>query len=157
MDRGRRSRWIEGYVEEQPAQSLVDFMKQRRRWFLGLLKVVRHAPVRLRWRIPLAISVGLWSLSWVGVLYTYVRLFAGVETPGVWIVWIGNLAFAIYVVNYVIGLKLNLDDWEPIGKPRAAALYAAQVLLIPVFSLLEVASVIWALLRRDPGFHVIKK
>ncbi len=157
MERGRRCRWIEGYVEEQPTQSAKDFMKQRRRWFIGLVKVVQHAPVALRWRVPLAISVGLWSLSWVGVLYTYVRLGVGLQTPAPWIVWVGDLAFSIYVANYVLGLKLNLDDWEPVGKLRAAGLYVAVVLLIPIFSLLEVGGVLWALLRPDPGFHVVKK
>lgn len=157
MERGRRCRWIDGYVEEQPAHSIKDFMKQRRRWFLGLIKVVRHAPVALRWRIPLAISVALWSLSPVGVLYTYVRFGIGVQTPAMWIVWVGDLAFAIYVFNYIIGLKLNLDDWEPIGRVKAAVLYAAVVVLIPIFSLMEVAGVVWAILRPDPGFHVVKK
>ncbi|CAA9494271.1 MAG: hypothetical protein AVDCRST_MAG67-1533 [uncultured Solirubrobacteraceae bacterium] len=157
MQRGRRCRWVDGYVEEQPTQSIKDFMKQRRRWFLGLVKVVRHAPVALRWRLPLAISVALWSLSWVGVLYTYVRLGFGVQTPAPWIVWFGDLAFAIYVVNYVLGLKLNLDDWEPIGRLQAGAMYVAVVVLIPIFSLLEVGGVLWALLRPDPGFHVVKK
>ena len=44
MERGHRTRWVEGYLEEQSTQSVVDFIKQRERWFRGLVAVVFDAP-----------------------------------------------------------------------------------------------------------------
>ena len=81
MALGRRCRWVDGVVVEQAPQRLADFLKQRRRWFVGLCQVVRHAPVPLRWRLPLAFSIGAWSLAWLGVVYTYVNLATGIDTP----------------------------------------------------------------------------
>jgi hypothetical protein len=60
-------------------------------------------------------------------------------------------------MTYVLGLKLNLDNLPPVGRVRAAGLYAAQVLLIPVFALFEAVGVIYALVRPEFGFHVIRK
>ncbi len=56
MQEGRRSAWVEGYLGEQSCLSLKDFLRQRRRWFQGLVKVVLHAPVKLRWRFFLGLN-----------------------------------------------------------------------------------------------------
>ena len=44
MAQGRRSRWVDGYCLEQSTQSVMDFLKQRRRWFVGLCLVCLRAP-----------------------------------------------------------------------------------------------------------------
>jgi egghead protein (zeste-white 4 protein) len=156
MQRGYRTRWVDGYMVEQSPQSVADFVKQRRRWFIGLIKVVRHAPVALRFRLGLLCSVVVWSMAWLGILYSYVNLVAGFEASAP-IQIIGNVAFATFIATYVLGLKLNLDELPPVGALRAVALYVAQVVLIPVFALLEAAGVLYALVKPDAGFHVIRK
>lgn len=156
MQLQRRCRWVDGYVAEQAPQSVNDFVKQRRRWFVGLAKVVTEAPVALRWRIPLAISTAVWSASWVGILYLYVNLFTGFAVPD-WVQLCGNVGFATYIATYVLGLHLNLENLPAQGRLRSAVLYAAQIALIPVFAALEAAGVIYGLVRAETGFHVIRK
>jgi hypothetical protein len=73
---------------------------------------------------------------------------------------VGTLVLGAYVAQYVVGLYLNLADLPPDQRPgvlRSAGLYAAQIVLIPVFSLLEAVAVLWGVTRPDPGFHVISK
>jgi egghead protein (zeste-white 4 protein) len=41
MQKGIRCRWVNGYLEEQSTQSVSDFIKQRRRWFQGLVIIAR--------------------------------------------------------------------------------------------------------------------
>lgn len=106
MQLRRHCRWVDGYVAEQSPQSLVDFVKQRRRRFVGLVKVVTDAPVALRFRIPLALSTAVWSASWIGILYLYVNLVTGFTVPA-WVQTAGNVSFATYIATYVVGLKLN--------------------------------------------------
>ncbi|HTX01427.1 MAG TPA: glycosyltransferase family 2 protein, partial [Acidimicrobiales bacterium] len=81
MAHGRRTRWVDGYCLEQATRSMKDFVKQRRRWFVGLMLVCRQSPVPLRGRLPLLASVLLWGTSWIGwwgviaaVLVTRARL-----------------------------------------------------------------------------------
>jgi egghead protein (zeste-white 4 protein) len=156
MQQGRQCRWVDGYLAEQTPRSLLDFVRQRRRWFVGLVKVSLDAPVAFRWRLGLAVSTAVWSVSWLGIIYLYVNLFTGYRVP-VAVHAAGNFAFAVYIMTYVLGLKLNLDNLPPVGRVRAAGLYAAQVLLIPVFALFEALGVIYALVRPEFGFHVIRK
>ena len=44
MQNGLRCAWVDGFMEEQSCMSIVDFLRQRRRWFHGLVKTVLYAP-----------------------------------------------------------------------------------------------------------------
>ncbi|HWG55986.1 MAG TPA: glycosyltransferase family 2 protein [Gaiellaceae bacterium] len=156
MEAGRRCRWVDGYVAEQAPRSVADFVKQRRRWFVGLESVSVAAPVALRFRAALAVSTTVWSLSWIGVLYLYVNLVVGFRVPE-WVQAAGNVAFATYIATYVVGLKVNLENMPRLPWAQRAGLYVAQVALIPVFAVLEAAGVVYGLARRETGFHVIRK
>jgi egghead protein (zeste-white 4 protein) len=152
MEQGERCGWVDGIIEEQSTRSIPDFIKQRRRWFVGLLKVVRYAPVRRWWRVPLGISVGLWAISWMGQLITYLNFFVD---PA--IRYIGNACFAYYVTQYVLGLRVNLDHYGETNVLRRLRLYVSLLVLLPVFSILEAAGVVYGLVKPETGFHVVKK
>jgi egghead protein (zeste-white 4 protein) len=156
MDKGYRCRWVDGYLVEQSPQSVWDFLEQRRRWFQGLILVVRHAQVAVRYRLTLGLTVALWAVSWVGILYVFVNLLVGVTA---WLPFriVGDATWAFYVVTYLVGLKLNLDDCPEVGWAHRLGYYAAQVLLIPVFALLEGVAVLYAIVEPEPYFYVIQK
>lgn len=156
MQNGRRCRWVHGHMVEQSTESVMDFVKQRRRWFVGLAVVVLRAPTRIRYRAALGVSTFLWSISWFGILYTYVNLVTGLRTPEP-IVILGTIAYASYVLQYSVGLKMNLDHYGHAGTLRRSCLYVLQIVLIPVFSLMEGAGVLYGVLRPNMSFHVVKK
>lgn len=159
MDNGRRCRWVQGCLVEQAPESIGDFVKQRRRWFVGLVRCVLDAPVRRRFRAVLGISTLIWAVSWIGVLGTYFNLFTGQRTP-LLVQLLGDVALATYVGSYLTGLKINLDNLpatQQVSRTRRFTLYLLQLLLVPVFSLIEAAGVLYGLIRPDAGFHVVKK
>lgn len=156
MENGRRCRWVDGFLVEQSTQSVRDFIRQRRRWFVGLVLVALAAPVALKYRLAIGISTALWAVSWISVLYTYLNLLSGVLTPW-WIQLGGNFIFAYYVVQYVVGLKLNLDNYPPFGGRQTLRFYVLQVIFIPVFQVLEGIGVVYGLVKPEVGFHVVLK
>jgi egghead protein (zeste-white 4 protein) len=156
MANGRRSRWVDGYCVEQSTRSFGDFVKQRRRWFVGLSLVCLHAPVRLWDRLTLLSSVGVWGISWLGwSVISLAALALHARLPSAVFV-VGAASLAAYAALYVLGLEVNLDH-------RGLRWYArlpwhiAQLVLLPAFSLLEAVAVVYGVIRRDIDFHVVKK
>ena len=156
MQAGIRCRWVEGYMAEQSTQGIVDFLKQRRRWFQGLVKVSLHAPVKLRWRLGVGLNTLLWALAPFTLLYTVAHFFYGGPTMP-WIQAMANASFAAFATLYLIGLKANLNERgirNPLTRLGWTLLQAA---LLPVFTVLEGAAVMMAIIRPGKGFHVVKK
>lgn len=156
MERGYRCRWIDGYLEEQSTQSIMDFLRQRRRWFQGLAKVSIHAPVKLKWRLSLGLNTFLWALAPFASLYTFGHFFFGFQHEW-WIRFLANYSFTSFEVLYLIGLKANLDEYGVTNWFKRAGWLTSQVVLLPFFSLLESLGVLAAVFRPVSGFHVVKK
>lgn len=156
MEQGHRCAWVESYLEEQSCQSILDFMKQRRRWWQGLALVSIYAPVKLRWRFCLGLNTLLWTIAPFAMLYTMARFFWGFDVDPVTKAG-ANYSFATFIVLYLMGLKANLDEAGIINPLVRFKWWVLQVVLLPAFSFLEGMSVLWALLNPPKGFHVIKK
>lgn len=156
MESGGRARWCEGYLEEQSTQSFSDFVKQRRRWFQGLMKVSLFAPVKLLWRLCLGTNTLLWTFAPFAAIYTIIHFFYGFEVRG-WIRWTANLAFAEFMTLYLTGLKANMDEHPKRGWFCRTGWTLAQIVLTPLFSFMESAGVLLAIVKPVSGFHVIKK
>jgi beta-1,4-mannosyltransferase len=156
MEAGSRCRWVHGYMEEQSTQSVMDFLKQRRRWFQGIVKVCLYAPARWRWRAALAVSTVLWALSPVVATYTIAHFVTGgYVSPLVRILADGTLA--AYIVAGLAGLRANLTEHgirHPLNRIRWCA---AWLICLPIFSGLESAAVAYALIRPANDFHVVRK
>jgi egghead protein (zeste-white 4 protein) len=156
MEKGHRCAWVEGYLEEQSCQSILDFMKQRRRWWQGLMLVSLYAPVKFRWRACITINTLLWALAPLSMLYTIAHFFYGFETNPV-VRFGANFAFASFLVLYLVGLRANLDEHGVTNPFKRAFWWVAQTLALPLCSLMESMSVLWAIVKPAKGFHVIKK
>ena len=156
MEKGFRCRCVEGYLEEQSTQSIKDFIRQRRRWFQGLVKVSLFAPVGLMWRIPLGYNTLMTALTPFAMLYTVGHLIYGF-TPEPWILLLANASFAAYSVVYLTGLTANLDEYGITNPLKRLAWRIVQIILLPCFSIMEALGVLAAIFRPRPGFYVVKK
>ena len=156
MERGYRARWVEGYLEEQSTLSILDFVKQRRRWYQGLMKVSLFAPVKRRWKLCIATNTLLWTFAPFGALYTIGHFFWGF-TPEGWIRFLANYSYASFATLYLVGLRANLDEHGIWNLPQRVVWALAQIVLLPAFTLMEGAGVLSAILKPVQGFHVINK
>lgn len=156
MAHGRRSRWVDGYCLEQSTQSVMDFLRQRRRWFVGLCLVCLRAPARFWHRITLVTSVVLWGIGWLGWWSVSVAAVVVNARIPLGVLLIGTASLAAYSALYLLGLELNLDQRNVVWY-RRVPWHIAQILLLPVYSLLESAAVIYGVILPDFDFHVVKK
>ena len=156
MEAGRRCRWVDGYLEEQCTQSVPDFMRQRRRWFNGLVKVALYAPAKLRWRAVIGMRMSAWALAPVIWIYTVAHFMVGGYVEP-WVRAVANGSFAVYITATVVGIQVNLDQHGTTGRIRRASWYLMWLILLPAFSLVESASVACAIVKSSNKFHVVQK
>ena len=156
MAQGHRSRWVDGYCLEQSTQSVMDFLKQRRRWFVGLCLVCLHAPARFWHRVTLVSSIILWGVGWLGWWSVSIAaIIVNARIPWT-VLLVGTASLAAYSALYLLGLELNLEQR---GLPwyRRLPWHIAQVLLLPIYSLLESSAVLYGAIRPNFDFHIVKK
>lgn len=163
MQRGVRTVWVDGYIEEQATQSVSDFLKQRRRWYVGLWKVVWHCPVRWTYRVWLGVNTFSWilvpmvlpfqiaylalSIIWERRIVVPVRVATSLMVAG---------ALAVYLTGLVPNMREHGTRWY-----RGIMWVVLQIVLFPVFQILEVGAIVMVLFsplsQNAKGFHVVQK
>jgi beta-1,4-mannosyltransferase len=156
MKAGMRCRWIDGYLHEQAPRSARDFVRQRRRWFAGIVRVVAFADTTAWLRAALALFTFLWATTWLALLYGYLQLALGLHTSPA-VALLGDFSLATYITTYVIGLHVNLRQGASRSRPRVVLLYVAQIALLPLFAVLEALGPLTGLVKPERGFTVIAK
>ncbi len=114
---GSVTRRLKGFAYEKPPFTVRDQLKQRRRWILGTIEVLRRGDVELKHKLPIVYSLG----SWLTALPSIVAAVLGVLVPsgGVFPVVGGLISgfmwWSIYSA-YKVGLEMHevyIDRLEP--------------------------------------------
>ncbi|KAJ3084272.1 hypothetical protein HK102_000719 [Quaeritorhiza haematococci] len=145
---------IHGFVREQSPQNIRDFMKQRRRWYMGIREL------KGMYGLP-QLALVLWTIGVYGLVGTLVNIpfsiwVDGAPTP-LWIAIAGTFNFACLYWLYLFGILFQeVDNGTPIWLMLLRVVIS--ILLQPFVTIAEAASVIWAIKSEDKGkFEVIKK
>ncbi|KAI9136383.1 glycosyl transferase family group 2-domain-containing protein [Paraphysoderma sedebokerense] len=145
---------IHGIVREQSPSTIRDFLKQRRRWYMGI------RDIQGLYYLP-QMAVKLWSTGVFCLVATIINipfsfLIDGSATP-MWIAVLSSFCFAVFYWLYLWGLLFQeLDSGTPWWKVIIRMLLG--VVLQPFCSLAEAAAVVWAMASENVGkFEVIKK
>jgi beta-1,4-mannosyltransferase len=80
-EQGIKFGWVNGYIREQSPFTLMALIKQRRRWFSGLMMLSFDSEISLKTRLPLMFNTLLWSVAWIGPIVTIVTLILGGYFP----------------------------------------------------------------------------
>jgi len=146
--------FIHAYMYEKSPFTLKDFIKQRQRWFGGIWFCALSPTLPLKDRAILAAFMLMWSLSWTCPVMVIVNLLYPTGTP-LWLGIGGGIAFAFTVWMYVVGFICTYDRAEL--KERYYFLLAAQILLVPLFSVMESVAVLYGLISPPKDFYIVQK
>lgn len=148
--KGHRCGEILGLVREQSPQTILDFLKQRRRWFVGI-QSVRHPIARylvFQWICGILCGV-------VTTLNFLLQALSILRSP-FWVGMLGNFSFVVFVYLYVIGIVVqDFDYGYSSGKILVHVL--CTIVFQPVSAILECLSVLYGLVVKPRDFEVIAK
>ena len=155
-ERGYKFDWVEGYIREQSPFTLNAILRQRRRWYCGLMYLSFDCELKLKTRFFLMLNMILWSIGWLGPLLTIVALFnVGNYSPTYFIVG-ASLIQGAYASVYLIGAYRGMLDTE-INYFRKIYIYVMTFLLMPFSSAVEGTAILYGILRPVKTFDVVKK
>lgn len=163
MEKGYRTMWVDGYFEEQCTQSLIDFVKQRKRWYVGLWSTAWKCPANLRSRMFLLFNTMSWMvlpfLLPLQMIYLYLLLKNGIILS-IPIRLLGDVMLPISLLVYLSGLMINMKE-HGIRWWKRPLWIILELILMPIFFVMEIAGVSMAIrgimLGNANGFHVVNK
>lgn len=152
---GIKFSWIDSFMYEQSPFSCNDFMHQRCRWFAGLWLICVSKAIPFINRATLFFFMTTWAL-----------------TPFVWIAM--TLCMVVsssvpYWFRAAIGFISGLSTWGYIlgffftykmsdGVVRFLVLFALQLLLQPMYAVMELTGVVLGIVSPPTkGFHIVEK
>ncbi|MEM1986689.1 MAG: glycosyltransferase family 2 protein [Nitrososphaeria archaeon] len=150
---------LKGKLYEQSPFTIGDFLKQRRRWFHGILDVVRKKEVGLRVRILHSLHILTWLSALPSIIISFINFIYPTPTPFpsilVSVIWGSSLGTLAYL--YYEGARLNLQPTN-----REYRFFGIiSVLAMPIVSMVEVFAPWYGLLTyfrsKDIGFEVVEK
>ncbi len=149
-EKGYKCGKVPGIVREQSPLDFVGFMKQRRRWYVGIR------------RLPLFLPKVWWFFWTIGTLALYgtvasiiLGLFMPLGTPR-WFGFLKDFSFCTFVYLYILGILVqDLDK----GKNIFLVILHVPLTFVLQFvaSILEAGAVMFGLIFPPKDFDVIKK
>ncbi|KAJ3125513.1 hypothetical protein HK098_000200 [Nowakowskiella sp. JEL0407] len=150
--RGFRCGKVAGFIREQSPQGYMDFMKQRRRWFIGIWRLGAFLPKlwAFFWTLGLPCLAGTIASIPLGLIKATAQ-----PTPR----WLGlckDLTFCVFVYLYILGMFIQDVDK---GKfPLLVLLHIPLTFVVQFITVtMEALAVAYGLIFPPKGFDVIKK
>lgn len=156
-NKGYSCDFIQGEMFEKSPFTILDLIRQRKRWVQGIWLVVHSSEIPIRTKFFLAMSHYAWltvpitSLSYI-IAFIYPLPMA---TPN-WFKPIGSFCLAVTLYMYVFGL---FKSFTFMNKPiyMLFVYLVGQILTLPLNMMIESIAVIWGLATRKHDFYIVEK
>lgn len=174
---GFRCVWLEGHVREQATESVIDFLRQRRRWMKGLVHFLSSSQIPLTRRIILFFTVTIPArlLVWGVIPFLVLLNFYWATDVHTCRTCTHSFAFSMFGVqavlefiaslyilltlqsSFTIGLIYSFQDLNLKSKREKLYYALSSILALPIAIFLEQFASIYSLFSREEGFAVVKK
>ena len=154
MRRGHTCGYVDGLVREQSPESIVDFLKQRRRWMVGIRSIAKHSGWARMWTL-------IWSFNPVilGVGFASTANLVGAGELTSFMVFIPiTFITTVYLYLYLLGgLIQDLDRGSNFSRTLLHLIGTS--IFYPLAFVLESAAVVWSYVSvsKHMGFQIVRK
>jgi egghead protein (zeste-white 4 protein) len=143
--------WHGGVIEERSPHTLTDLIKQRKRWFYGLVQNLRY--FTLREKLLQTARAIMWSSGFFSGLLSIVAFFIPQKIPYPLSI-LFSITALLWLLSYQIGAFLN-SKYLP--RSKRILFHLLTLVSSPIIGLIECSTPILALVSRPKTFEVIRK
>lgn len=155
MEKGYSFDWVEGEMYEKSPFTLLDYIKQRKRWLQGLILVVHSKMTPLKHKIFIILSTYSNCIGPLVYLQVLFDLFFPTNSPIIIdLLWafIGGVSLYVHLIGtYKTCSTIGSDTLETIVN------LVLTIGTLPLKIVLENAAVVWALLSKKHQFYIVNK
>jgi len=145
--------WLKGRLYEQSPLTLIDYFKQRRRWFKGTLDCIKDKKIVLPYRMLLIFSLIIWLNGLPSFIAAIMSFIISMSFPPYFSV-LGAISTSILFFLSWEGFKLN----TLLVSVRRRNLYKILCLIVlPLISFLESSTAWFSLFSKGVKYEVVKK
>ena len=153
--KGIKFSWIDSFMYEQSPFSCHDFMHQRCRWFAGLWLIALSRRIPFLNRAVLLFFMATWAATPLIWLAMTLCMCVASSVPYWFRACIGLIS-GMSTWGYILGFFFTFKPKD--GWGRLVVLFALQLLLQPLFAVMELTGVILGIVAPPTqGFHIVQK
>lgn len=147
--------WIDAFMFEQSPFTVIDFVRQRARWFGGLYLVCRAQQIPFKYRACLSFTTLSWACSPLICIGMFLSLLLRTDVSMQFRIVLA-LCSSLSCFGYVLGYFITFDMKQ--GLVRYLILLYLVLLGQPLFALMEIAGILYTFYQPpSKGFFVVQK
>lgn len=145
--------WTHGTLLEQPAFTIKDSIKQRKRWYYGSVQNLRY--LDLKGKIIQISFLSVWTLGFVSGMIGLISIFGNIYVPEY---LKGIFAFNIFVwlLMYQWGTWLNIRHLD-ISMNKRILTHIYCLMITPILGLISTLPAVLVFISMPKTFEIIKK
>lgn len=143
--------WHGGVIEEKSPLTFGDLVKQRKRWFYGLIQNLKYLSARDK--ISQVVRAFIWTSGFLSGIVSLVALLVPQEMPFIFRI-LFSITSLMWLFSYQIGASLNS---KYLSVKRRAQFHMLALMFSVLIGLIECVTPIMALIQKPKSFEVIKK